>query len=94
MELAEELAARNCELDLQWIRRDLNQLADDLTNEEFKHFATDFRIPVKGEKLEWRILGLLLGHAGSYYKELSVRKRERPTPVQGRRKRPRRLDPW
>ena len=33
MELAEELSARNCALQLQWIRRDLNQLADDLTNE-------------------------------------------------------------
>ena len=27
MELAEELSAKNCELQLQWIRRDLNQLA-------------------------------------------------------------------
>ena len=25
MELAEELSAKNCELQLQWIRRDLNQ---------------------------------------------------------------------
>ena len=29
MELAEELSAKNCELQLQWVRRDLNQLADD-----------------------------------------------------------------
>ena len=36
METAEELSHRNCELQLQWIRRDINQLADDLTNEEFK----------------------------------------------------------
>ncbi|CAE7693021.1 DSK1, partial [Symbiodinium necroappetens] len=35
METAEELSAKNCELQLQWIRRDLNQLADDLTNENF-----------------------------------------------------------
>ncbi|CAE7324059.1 SAC1 [Symbiodinium natans] len=38
MELAEELAAKNCELQLQWIRRDMNQLADDLTNENFASF--------------------------------------------------------
>ena len=31
-ETAEELSAKNCELQLHWIRRDLNQLADDLTN--------------------------------------------------------------
>ena len=38
MELAEELSAKNCELQLQWVRRDLNQLADDLTNENFASF--------------------------------------------------------
>ena len=32
LELAEELAAKKCDLSLTWIRRDLNQLADDLTN--------------------------------------------------------------
>ena len=35
MEAAEELSAKNCELQLHWIRRDLNRLADDLTNENF-----------------------------------------------------------
>ena len=35
LELAEELAAKKCDLNLTWIRRDLNQLADDLTNEKF-----------------------------------------------------------
>ena len=40
MELAEELSAKNCELQLQWIRRDLNQLADDLTNEKLPLAST------------------------------------------------------
>ena len=30
-----DLAAKKCDLNLTWIRRDLNQLADDLTNEKF-----------------------------------------------------------
>ena len=47
METAEELSHRNCELQLQWIRRDLNQLADDLTNEEFKSFDPGLRIALK-----------------------------------------------
>ena len=38
LETAEELSHKNCELQLRWIRRDINQLADDLTNEEFKEF--------------------------------------------------------
>ena len=58
MELAEELSAKNCEL--QWIRGDLNQLADDLTNENFASFDPNFRIDLKGEALEWRVLGRLL----------------------------------
>ena len=41
MEIAEELAQKNCELQVQWIRGDINQLADDLTNEEFKEFDSE-----------------------------------------------------
>ena len=51
MELAEELSAKNCDFQLQWIRRDLNQLADDLTNESFAGFDPNFRIDLKGEVL-------------------------------------------
>ena len=58
LELAEELAAESCELyiGLMWIRRDANQLADDRTNENFTEFSPDFRIPLKGEEIKWRIL--------------------------------------
>ena len=75
MELAEELSAKNCELQLQWIRRDLNQLADDLTNENFASFDPNFRIDLKGEALEWRVLGRLLRYATSYFEELGEAKR-------------------
>ena len=34
MELTEELASKNSQLELSWLRRDRNQLADDLTNEK------------------------------------------------------------
>ena len=43
LELAEELATKSCELGLTWIRRKANQLADDLTNENFKEFSPEFR---------------------------------------------------
>ena len=43
MEIAEELSAKNCELQLQWIRRDLNQLVDELTNENFASFASKLK---------------------------------------------------
>ena len=51
LELAEELAAKKCDLSLTWIRRDLNQLADDLTNEKFDSFDPKFRVPLKGEDI-------------------------------------------
>ena len=81
METAEELSHKNCELQLQWIRRDINQLADDLTNEEFKEFDPDLRIVLKGESFKWRILDRLLAHADSFYSELGTRKREAPDRV-------------
>ena len=48
MELAEELTAKRCELKLHWLRRDENQLADDLTNEKFDSFDKEFRVPLEG----------------------------------------------
>ena len=59
MELAEELAAKRCELKLHWLRRDENQLADDLANEKFDSLDKEFRIPLKGEDMQWRILDKL-----------------------------------
>ena len=75
MEIAEELAQKNCELQLQ---RGINQLADDLTNEEFKEFDSDQRIDLRGEDFKWRTLDRLLAHADSLYRELGTRKREAP----------------
>ena len=94
MELAEELSAKNCELQLQWIRRDLNQLADDLTNENFASFDPNFRVDLKGEALEWRVLGRLLAHATSYFEELGSAKRTKKAPATRFAKRRSKLGPW
>ena len=67
LELAEELAAKKCDLNLTWIRRDLNQLADDLTNEKFDMFDPEFRVPLKGEDMRWRVLDKLLSCADNFY---------------------------
>ena len=71
MELAEELTAKRCELKLQWLRRDDNQLADDLTNEKFDSFDKEFKVPLKGADIQWRILDNLTRSAESLYQELS-----------------------
>ena len=49
----------------QWILRDINQLADDLTNEEFANFDPALRIPLKREDFTWRILDRLLVQSDS-----------------------------
>ena len=75
MELAEELTAKRCELKLHWLRRDKNQLADDLTNEKFDSFDKEFRVPLEGADIQWRILDLTQSAEG-FYQELRARKDE------------------
>ena len=93
LELAEDLAAKKCDLSLTWIRRDLNQLADDLTNEKFDSFDPEFRVPLKGEDMRWRVLDKLLSCADNFYSELKKRK---AAPIGPSRKagKIRKLDPW
>ena len=74
MELTEELASKNSQLELSCLRRDHNQLADNLTNERFDMLDSSFRVPLKGEELEWQILDKLLRHSDSFYKEVKARK--------------------
>ena len=74
MELSEEPTAKRFELKLQWLRRDDNQLADDLMNEKFDAFDMDSRIPLKGEDMKWRILDKLMAGADNFHQELKVRK--------------------
>ena len=94
METAEELSHKNCELQLQWIRRDINQLADDLTSEEFKELDPELRIALDGKSFKWRILDRLLAHADSFYSELGTRKREAPDRVPKFGRKIRKLNPW
>ncbi len=57
MELSETLRPRSCEPNLQWIPREKNQLADDLTNEKFDSFEKDEGLkrakPSKAGKKRW-----------------------------------------
>ena len=42
----------------------------------FKEFSPDFRIPLKGEDIQWRVLDKLLEHANGFYQELLHFKRQ------------------
>ena len=47
---------RGARLDLHWVPRDQNQLADQLTHEDFRGFSMDRRVPVDIEKLPFLVL--------------------------------------
>ena len=66
-ELAEQLRARQAELSLQWIPRDQNEEADDLTNSEFRRFRLDRRIPVEVESMKWLVMDSLMRSAEDIY---------------------------
>ena len=93
MELAEEQSFRHCELRLQWIRCDINQLAHDLTNENFDAFDPEQRIALIGRELKWRVLDQLLKGADGFFQEVRSHKETKPARFQKGTKR-RRLDPW
>ena len=94
METAEELSSKRCDMHRTWIRRDLNQLADDLTHEKFDSFDAGLRIPLNGEELRWLVLDKLLSHADGYYSELVERKAKRGRGPPRRFGKSRKLNPW
>ena len=98
MELADELTAKRCELKLHCLKRDDNQLADDLTNEKFDCFDKEFRVPVNGADMQWRIPDKLTRSAESFYQELKARKdEERAKPNRFKKlasSKRRKLAPW
>eukprot|EP00435_Cladocopium_sp_Y103_P075019 s47_g53.t1 len=95
MELSETLRVRNCELCLEWIPREKNQLADDLTNQKFDSFPGDRRVGCVGGDTQWLILDQLMHKANEFHEELAKERRRKasdPNPKRDVKKR--RIDPW
>jgi len=76
LELSETLRLRNCELGLEWIPREYNQLADDLTNEDFGKFPDDRRVQWVGGDTRWYVLDGLMNKAKEFFTELQKAKLE------------------
>ena len=92
MELAEELTAKRCELKLHWLKRDDNQLADDLIIENFDAFDDE---PLTGGDIKWRILDKLMKGAEGFHQELKARRGEkRAKPARFRTQRGSRKGSW
>ena len=87
-------------LDLRWIRRNLKQPADDLTNFTFEAFDPSLRIEVSWAELEFRFLHTLGRESVELSDQLAVLRSDKvlagaSLPQEGpRRKKLRETDPW
>ena len=80
MQLTTLLARRGLWLELDWVPREDNQPADDLTNSEFGRFDLSKRIPFHWSKLPCDVLSSLLQEGKSFEAEMKLRKRSKTQP--------------
>lgn len=77
IESSETLRKKGATADLRWIRREDNQRADDLTNEEFVAFESWRRRRIAEENCKWEVVGELLPESEQLYKEVQAFKEKR-----------------
>ena len=100
MEVAHQCRVRGLTLRADWVPRQENQEADDLTNLEFKSFDMNRRLDVRLEDLEFGVLQDLFGVGDDYIKELELIKAQKAAgPKEGKRRKIadeslRARDPW
>ena len=95
MELSESLRCGRCCLTLDWIPREANQMADDLTNEKFDSFNQEDRVRWDPKLQSWHVLDEFMLHANSFHAEMSKRKDEPHAPQpKGKKRKTSALEPW
>ena len=77
IEVNETLRSLNATADLKWIRREENQRADDLTNQDYRAFDETKRVRVTPENCKWTVLDELLPESEELYKEVQKFKEEK-----------------
>ena len=70
IEVSETLRSLGATADLKWVRRDENQRADDLTNQDYHAFDEKKRIRVTPDNCKWMVLGELLPESEELYQEV------------------------
>ena len=93
MELSETLRSCGRFLDLAWLPREQNQLADDLTNENFRCFPDHLRKRWNAAGEKWMVLSYFAEKPHEFYNEIAKRKIERP-PQERRSKKRKKLERW
>ena len=94
MEISESLRLGRCNLTLDWVPREWNQMADDLTNQKFDKFSLQDRIRWDPFQQEWLVLEEFMVHANGFHDEMRKRKSEPQVQMPRKRKRVSSLKPW
>ena len=71
MELAMQLHQKGIALNLEWVRRELNQEADDLSNFRFDDFQKENRIEVDLDSFKFILLDEFMKSTGELYKKVA-----------------------
>ena len=74
MELAHQMRIRHLTLRANWLPRLENEEADALTNDDFRHFSPDLRIPIKLEEMRFGVMRGLFDSGEAYISELEKAK--------------------
>jgi hypothetical protein len=69
LELTEQLRTKGWAVELTWVPRDANQIADDLTNEVWDRFDDRLRVSRDLDSFEWLVLPKLYPLAAQLYQE-------------------------
>ena len=101
MELSEQLRRRGLQLRLNWIPREGNQPADDLTNEVYDRFDESLRVQASWSTLKFNVLSDLMKEGLQYMDECAANRRAKraadtggPAPKARRGDALRDRDPW
>ena len=76
MELALQLQSQGVDLRLEWLRRDLNQEADDLTNGVYGQFSLEKRLRFDLGDFEGISFKKMMAAGGDLYGEIAASKLE------------------
>ena len=81
MELAYQLSKLRANLSLQWIPREQNEEADDLSKEKFDRFSPSRRIEVRLEDIGFQVIPRLAEVAGKLDEEIRMRRTSKESMV-------------
>ena len=78
MQAAEDLEQRGAWLDLQWVRRNHNEEADELTNEAFGRFDARRRVPFVYREEDFTVMHRMSQAAADLFMDVQARRRHPP----------------